>query len=270
MKAAAIEKILEREIKKVKKDASKISPHFFSEDIHDLRVAVKRLRAFLRFLASDKKQPAIKLPRKFKSLYHYSGFIREAQLEGRMLTEWKMLLPSYSRALQSETVHYTKQWDDHFAKNVLKELEKKLLQNKFKPLATSSVIFFFRSSIERMSQLLEKSPEDEDIHTFRKIVKDMLYLSKIIRKNWPLAYKKLNSFPMAQLDKLSTAIGNFNDGRIILVHLVKFNNPRHSEFEKLATLCKTLKEKEATDRAKLLKQMKRFIIASDKWLANQQ
>jgi len=57
----------------LKKYSGQIPGSFGEEDIHELRVEYKKLRAFVRLVKLDKGAGDLKLPGKLKSLYHAAG-----------------------------------------------------------------------------------------------------------------------------------------------------------------------------------------------------
>src|SRR6516162_822833 len=77
MKGKEINEIIEDKFKTLSKLSQKITRKF---DIHDFRVEVKKLRAFLRLLDIKKRNDEPIIPKLLKTFYGYIGIIRNIQL----------------------------------------------------------------------------------------------------------------------------------------------------------------------------------------------
>ena len=86
MKQKEIIKIVEEHCKIIDKLYPEILKKFEIDHIHDLRVEVKKLRAFLRLLDIKKDEPLI--PNLLKTFYGYVGIIRNIQLQQHALFKY--------------------------------------------------------------------------------------------------------------------------------------------------------------------------------------
>ena len=266
MKVDKIEKVLAAQAGKIEKLCEDTTPFFTQESIHKFRVEVKRLRSFLRLLAFSKDQPEIKLPKKFKQLYDIAGAIREAHLEEMKLAEWKISLPTYFIDLQSQATHYKQQWQSHYSFHITKELENELLNFNFNELSPHSLRLFFEDQITIIHSIVQADPNNENIHTCRKHVKDMLYIAKLMEKEWEHGYKEIASFPLKELDTLATLLGNYNDQRIMLERLMQFMpSAKDDEVTTLQTLCEELKLRQFIAKKKAIAAIENFLNTTIAW-----
>src|SRR5215208_2934690 len=88
MEAHKISKIVESRFQKISSLADKIIAGFEIEDIHELRVEFKKLRAFIRLLRIELPgQRELRLPDRLKIFYHYTGNIRNLQLQEQRIRQ---------------------------------------------------------------------------------------------------------------------------------------------------------------------------------------
>lgn len=222
MDAAVIEKILQKATDKIIQTGHTLSPHFSVTSIHKLRVETKRLRAFLRLLAYQHGQPSLQLTSQYKQLYHIAGHIREAQLEQQQLSEWQIDAPLYFKKLQDEIAHYKAEWNSHDIHHILKNQQEKILSHRFTKLDIAALHEFIISHLKQLEHLLNNDPDNEHIHSCRKLVKDMLYVIKLSENEWEAAAELLTGFPLLHLDEAADILGTYNDKRIMLERLTDF------------------------------------------------
>lgn len=260
MKGEQIKQVLERKTKKISKLCEQLSPAFDEETIHKFRVEVKRLRSLLRLVNANKEQPALKLPKKFKQLYDIAGSIRDAQLEIKKIGDWHITLPTYSQHLSQSIQIKKNEWDNLYNKKVTNKLRKRLTNHDLQHLRPEILTSFFNHHLKKIYSLYKNSPDNEDIHTIRKQVKDLLYNSKFAEEEWQKGFNELQSFPLKTLDTLSDIIGSYNDERLLLEHLEHFSVPagHQKEKEKFAKLFHEEIKMQSKKKTKLLSAIKRL------------
>src|SRR5688572_16440361 len=80
MKRQALEEVIDKHISSIEKYSERMPGHFDQEDIHDLRVDYKKIRAFIRLLQLEKGTGDLHIPGKLKEVYHAGGKVRDMQL----------------------------------------------------------------------------------------------------------------------------------------------------------------------------------------------
>ena len=234
MTAQQIKGIIKAKVHELSELGKEIDPGFDKKVIHDFRIAAKTLRALLRLLRRHTNEPGFELPRKFKRLYHISGTIREATLELEDLAEKKLQLPLYNRKLRNMIALQKKEWQKHHSYDIFRKLETKLCSLKIKELDAAVLQDFCGSRLISVALLVKNKPSENQLHSVRKKLKDIIYVSKLVKKNWKAEKAQTRKIPVGKLNKLTAAIGNYHDGRVSLEHLSAFTAPAISEAEELA------------------------------------
>lgn len=240
MDSHKVREILKKEIDEIKGLAHDVGDGFDKEAIHDFRVAVKTLRSFLRILNMQKNNPKIKLTKKFKRLYRISGVIRDTQLETKSLEEKALMLPVYLDSLNKKIERKKMEWQKHYSKKVMRKLEHRLT-NKAVTLADVSLAAFVATKISLIHQLCDQPLLTNDqVHTIRKQVKDIVYSVKTAKKSWRAGYDAVKGVHLKNFQLVADAIGKFNDDRIILDHLRSFHSRLMADEEQhtLTAYCK--------------------------------
>lgn len=255
--------ILDDKLKEAMAAATAVAPGFSQEGIHAFRVAVKKLRAYLRLLNTDEGQPRLKLTKKFHHLYDIAGEIRDAQLKLEQVKKYRAALPSYIKELSASIASGKSNWNEHYDEAILKKLQKKLTAKQLHKLSSATLATFCKQHIKILEEAADAIPGDEMIHECRKSVKDMLYNTKLAEKHWTKAYGKVAHLPLATLDSLSDLLGDYNDERQLLDSQLAYlprlcNSAEQTKLEKLSTREKKIKEEQ---KQLLLKELKRFVTA---------
>lgn len=261
MKKGAVAKILIDKAEKLKKLSETVAPKFAEEDIHQFRVEVKRLRSFLRLLSIDRKKE-FKLPRKFKKLYDICGEIREMQLEQKRLKKLNANLPSYFTYMEDNINKQKQLWEKHYSKKTLDKLREKLADLDIPNADPKLMVEFIDKKIRELKEIDEGEPNNEQIHAHRKQVKDMLYNVKLAEKEWKKGFEAIAKLSIKELDTLADAIGNYNDERIILDHLIAFSTSPAippTEQQRLFDFCSEEMKKQILKKRKLQDAIKKFV-----------
>jgi CHAD domain-containing protein len=191
---------------------------FGIEEIHLFRIEVKKLKAFLRILQTDLKDPTeVKLSKFLKKSYKLTGTIRGLQLQRQKIQQVVrevndiqpenylnlLTIQATENMAAIEKLIKTRKSLLSGGKNVITILPDKL-NNK------SIQNFIQAEAIELREIVKNEHPQDESLHRFREILKDLQY-------NWLFVKKFLGkSLPSTVNDKdyiklITDLIGNFHD-----------------------------------------------------------
>jgi CHAD domain-containing protein len=243
MEREEMQEILRRKTAKIAKLCEGIEPDFDAEKIHAFRTQVKKLRSLLRLINTGDGNAQIKIPKKFKRLYRIAGAIRDAQVEATRLAEWEAKLPIYSGNLINIIHRQKEEWKKHYSKDVLAQFEEKITNKYFKALSAGALEHLFQDRISGINELAaKKTPTNDQVHSMRKHVKDMMYNARFAEKKWGKAYKHIEHYPLSAIQDLSDKIGEYNDARIMLDHLQSFSSPDMPKEER-DTLARLIAEK---------------------------
>lgn len=217
------------------------------ESIHNFRVIYKKLRTIIRLGSNEKKQ--ISIPKKVKSVYRLLGKIRELDIMQEKIIESVII----KQALKHKCIQLLQQSTNLLYKALSKIPLELILDNSYKRIIAltekKSSIKSFNKFIELRrnhikSTLATKKLSDKSLHTFRKELKDIFYIIKLLEieteKSW--IKKRVPKKKLDHYNKILNELGNFQDSCSGLQLLKRLNKTQPEVFEKLKE--KWLKEKE--------------------------
>lgn len=213
MKREALEQVVDNHISNIEKHSKKLPGSFDQEDIHDLRVNYKKVRAFLRLLQLEKDAGHLHIPVKLKSLYHHGGNVRDwqlflAEIHDAGLAEklpdcmhrWRRQLFTY----KEQTVHAIE--TTHF-KRILQGIIKELPRQ----LQDDTIRRFMHQKIAAIHILLLAADNEKDLHSIRKQLKDIIYCTRIFEKEGGMPFPFQGWMNEKELSDMATSLGDFND-----------------------------------------------------------
>lgn len=169
---------------------------FSAEAIHDFRVEIKKLRAYLRLLnAGRTAEKKAKLPSELRSFYRLVGDLRSLQVQRDLMLRWcndlHCIFPvRYVRLLHQKETELQAKARSMALELSMDNLHGHLLNVAGKPVDTAAVDNFVALKKHLLVKyLLMTSYRDEDLHSLRKELKDVLYV-------WPLVESAMeDAFP---------------------------------------------------------------------------
>lgn len=152
------------------------------EALHQLRVEIKKLRAFARF-AVPKAGETVEALRK---MFRKAGQIREADLNLLLIKKYRLtnatleagqsrLLRQRSRSFRAYTAYYGGQTGKAVA----------ILIQKLKPLRNRRIKRWFKDQLRKTATLLT-APFPDQLHNARKKIKALLYVHALAPGRLPL------------------------------------------------------------------------------------
>ena len=182
MKHSDIKNVIESRFEKIEDSWDKIIKHFDMEEIHDFRVEVKKLRAFMRLAATALASPVeLKIPFHLKSLYRSAGNIRTLQLQQQRIfqhvTEKKFREPTqYLQILLDQQRYWERKIPEISNRKALETEEEMLILTFNSKLGKESVKKYTETRTRELRDLLTvREHSDERLHQIRKILKDIMY-----------------------------------------------------------------------------------------------
>ena len=206
---------------RLEKRLEKISKRFDSNNIHELRVEYKKLRAFHRLLSvANKKYPAIKIPAKLKNTYHLLGLARDLQLLLKKIKEDAKYDPESTKELRILIWHEISRIKSLLPGMHAKHGIKSYKNKSFAIIPAKLKAGVLKKSVENNFLAIGKIISDHrfsdnDIHSVRKHLKDILYDLRELDE----AAKKLTVLRVLKgrdenyFDQLLNELGEFNDSR---------------------------------------------------------
>jgi CHAD domain-containing protein len=213
----------EHRMKKATECFKKLHADFDSEDIHDFRVEMKKVRALLRLADfGSKRKKKIKLPKKLKEFYKTVGDIRSLQLHAKKINDTASAELDPPPDLYLKLLEGRKEINIGKAKQKRKQLKgikkdmDKLLRRIPKGINAGSTRDFTDYELGRLEVIQVKAfPTDQELHEVRKIMKDILY-------NWsyiePLSKDILPSAiqEKAGMEGFVDRLGDYHDDAVSL------------------------------------------------------
>lgn len=221
MKEKEIVEVVENRFKTINKLSHKIIKEFNTDDIHNFRVEVKKLRAFFRLLDTEKEMEQPLIPKLLKTFYGYIGIIRNIQLHRhnlfKYITDYKIEKPDeYLTVLGAEQNYWQKDAEDLMEDNNFDETEETILKRLPGKLEKSAIKKFIEKKLDELKTQLADVKDDVIIHTIRKILKDILYTWDYIKHHadLPAAISKEEDLKL-----FTSQLGSFRDKSIQLEFL---------------------------------------------------
>lgn len=211
MRSGKVQKLVASYLEKVEAAACQVNETFDEDAIHKLRVNVKRLRALMRlyWLFRGKAKPGI--PAIVRKLYKCAGRIRDLQL---VLQRFGAdgLPQVYLRSAEAGLEAAKADWATLYDSPKLTKAVRRLSEHSYKPLPAFIAGEFFKNRMEEIELLSSaEMPDDEELHSIRKLVKDIVYMQRIADEGWSRARLLLAHVPILKLEELADVIGEFND-----------------------------------------------------------
>lgn len=216
MKRRELEHIVHKYAKHLQQYGRKIPGAFAVEDVHELRVEYKKLRAFIRLVQLDVDAGKhLAMPEKVKALYRAAGTVRDDQLflvtVQQMAAEKEIALPQFQRSLEKKLfpakeilVKEVERFDDHKAFDHVNDALPDYLHDQ-----TISQFILRRVAAIRILQLA--LDREEELHAVRKHLKDIFYVIKIFENDWGIEFPVIAWRSEKQLSNVASALGDFND-----------------------------------------------------------
>lgn len=198
--------------KRVKKRAEQ-------EDIHQLRVALKKMKTVLHIVDPENKILKSSETKRIRRLFKLAGIIREAQVNMELVQHIDNKPMKMYRSFLTEQINYgskalqqftsNKNAADFFSRNTLKKISKKT--NHF---SKSHQLDKFRNRVYRRIERYVQYRGDKILHEIRKEIKHLLFITK---------FDQVDDNKKEYLINLAEQLGNWHDQAVLLYSLESFS-----------------------------------------------
>ena len=197
----------------------RVKKHARQEDIHQLRVALKKMKTILHMVDPENKILKSSERKRIRRLFKLAGVIREAQvniklvknIDDKTLEAYRYFLSeqiSYgAKALQQFTAE--KSATDFFSKKTLKKISEKT-----KRYNESHQLDEFRTSVYQRIQRYIHYSGDKILHEIRKEIKHLLFITK---------FDHVDDDKRESLNHLAEKLGIWHDQAVLLYSLESFS-----------------------------------------------
>jgi CHAD domain-containing protein len=196
------------------------------ETIHNFRVDIKKLRAFLRMLRAGREEDqdhSLKFPRPFKKMYAWAGDVRDRQLCLTRVRQQhhrsRKKLHHKIRSIEDELLKLSEKTDLVLSAQELADIENQMTRHLPPILANERIEEFVSAKLRDIRNSIDTGKlRDKDLHSIRKNLKDIVYVASTLTNNnhGSLQLASLSPGQLQAADKLSHRLGLFNDACIAL------------------------------------------------------
>ena len=195
--------------------------NFNIEAIHKMRTSTKRLRALFILIAflSEKKFKEKKQLKKIRTLFKYSGRIREIQIEQQLVLNYQSILDqdyrTYLEYLKQrehrEIARFLKYLPSHkTGKSILKDDKiTKTINRLPKDTIEKRAIDFVNEKENKIRELISKPASNHRIHSNRTHLKQLYYLFEILTHL--IKAKKLLNMTNERIREIEQYFGEWHD-----------------------------------------------------------
>lgn len=226
IKQSEIKRVVESRFEKINESLDKIIKHFSIEEIHDFRVQLKKVRAFIRLASTRPSDPAeLKIPCHLKSMYRYAGSLRNLQLQQQRILDFiegkEINQPDqYLKILLNQEEEWKQKINESFNQNVLESEEEMIIKTLSVKLGKTALKLYTQKKADELKNLLA-SPEhtDEELHQIRKILKDILYTLSYTG-DYFFSFFRDRLQTREEIESLTDLLGEFQDACTSLMLLL--------------------------------------------------
>jgi CHAD domain-containing protein len=205
---------IDKRINRLRKHYHGLLKNFNPDEIHDFRLEIKKLRAFMRLAITDEHRSD--LSHRMKSFYHLTGDTRNLQLHQdrikKMSNELFLPLPEiYLQQLKRKEYFFRKKARETSEKISLRQFEKNCSHIVPAEISSRTISQYTMASYAALLHLLAtENFTDDNLHDLRKKLKDLLYNREFIEPFalvvLPVLYDKEKT-----IDHLTEKLGDFHD-----------------------------------------------------------
>lgn len=187
------------------------------EELHQIRLEVKRIKALLRLIHFNNKE--------FRDHKHYiplrtifreSGKIRDADLRKELFDQYTQIHTPFFRSSDSALKQFINELPRHI-KAVRKK--KQIILKEVTKVKSHTYTLYLDKKNKELTDILSKRFSQKDLHGLRKLIKEILYLTSV-------KTRKTKIDPV--LIKSAELIGNWHDKKI-LIPWIRAHAPKEKE-----------------------------------------
>ena len=217
------EKIVEKYSGQLQKLAARIPGYFKEKDIHDWRVAYKKLRAFLRMITVMVNGHVPLMTKDIRKMYAAAGETRQLSLYlsvfesnvGAPIESYPAYTGTLNKQLFAAKENFTRRLDVFSFENEMARW------NVMLPgYLTSDIIkTFLQKKITAIGLILLVADNDETLHALRKHLKDIIYNYKIFSTDWGIPFPVKAWDNEKVLIDIAEELGDYNDRCFAITYL---------------------------------------------------
>lgn len=184
------------------------------QELHRFRVQVKKLKALIQLLQSDKKNDQLLQDFKpVKRIFRQAGNIRNAYVNLQLSEQYQLHSPAFTarqqQIMEQGSIEFKTKSFKHIKK--LKRTHKRINRDVHR-LDDKAIQQFYKDNLTEIEAFLQNIVFDEQLHDCRKKIKLLLYNQKLAGSTLPKALR-LNA---DYLNQLQDSIGRWHDNALAI------------------------------------------------------
>lgn len=262
--------ILERILKHFRNALIQVKKKADQENVHQLRIEVKKLRSLLKmliFIKGRKTSPTLKDP--IRSTYTAAGEIRDAQLlcvRLKLAGVGEKYPSQIISRLEKKIKKKTKFISSIRKRKVIRKARKVFCKQMPDTISPGEITKFINYETDTANSIMaSENPSVRDLHSLRKIVKEIILTYRLLNNFGPALRAKItwNLAAFRQMEMLGNQLGSLND----LVNLAintkekKRRNIYSPEKNKISALHKKWQADTSTLKEGILAQFKAPLVS---------
>jgi len=223
------------------------------EEIHSLRVEIKKFRALLHIMKyANKANGKLKIPEPIKKWNLKAGECRNIQMTIKIISQLPINTETFIKELKKQEIKFAEEANVLLpSSDLLKTTEADIKMLITEELSADNVSSFIKDEIEKFEKNMASFDDDEKLHNIRKILKDLVYNKKIIQQSLPIVYEKLCD---ERIDNILTFLGRNQDLRIVLQCIENYKGEKNQP-DNLTEIKKTIKTEKTALKEKIKNEL---------------
>ena len=270
MKSVQLQNVAKKLCRKQHGFLKKIPGSFSPEDIHEFRVGFKKLRALLRLVnPAAIHSHSLGVPAPLLSLYHIAGTVRDLQVNLPLLTDAfvknNVEANTYFSKLDEDLSDAKKRLASKIEEISFKRSVNQILRTLTTDLEQSTIAEFLHRKVATVQILLIGLSDDDDIHSIRKHLKDILYSIRIFEREWHIPFPIIAWKSEESLEEISNHLGDYCD-RCKALAFLRYGLDLHlpeNESHSIQIILEILQQEKDVELEKLLVQIQELNLISD-------
>lgn len=214
MKGRELKIVADKYVRSLEKYCRRIPGSFTIEDIHDLRVDYKRLRAFTRMCSEEAHTRNLEIPDTLREVYKAAGGVRDHQLFLAKITLFAKVqyaLPAFIRCIQQQLFKAKELLVKKIEKVEWGKLRKSIKEKMPAVLHDAAIRQFVNRQVAGTHILFIAADREEDLHEVRKNLKDLNHVSRIFDNDWAIPIPFSAWKDEKPIIDMAEKLGDFND-----------------------------------------------------------
>jgi CHAD domain-containing protein len=183
------------------------------EELHKMRVEIKKLRAFISFAEKLTKEDFSKHIQPVIKVFKQAGKMRTANLNLKMIRKYHIHNADFRKEQQAVFKTASEEFCASSEENRSSICEScSSIQDKCRDIDNKEIFKFYKKRIHSLSSFFSKKIDEKKLHARRKKIKILLYAESFLQRSVREKLKLNKSY----LDTLQNAIGEWHDTALLI------------------------------------------------------